>query len=239
MYSIESFEPFADECKKIFFDSIKDLEGQRVDLGACLQWYAFDVIGAITFQQRFGFMEQRKDVQNMIADLEVGLRYAGVAGQVPSLHSWIIGDIWVGKFLAMQPFVHAPDPLRTIVQARIFLFMPYALYTDSWTSSLRKIALMLMIVNLLPNIATDRAFLLGFKMKKRRANRYSRQAVMKEAMRCHPGVSYPLERVVPEGGTTLCGVYLEAGTIVGMNPAVIHHDKSIFGDDAAKFRPER
>lgn len=62
---------------------------------------------------------------------------------------------------------------------------------------------------------------------------------MKEAMRCHPGVSYPLERVVPEGGINLCGTHLEAGTIVGVNPAVLHHDKSIFGDDAAIFRPER
>lgn len=62
---------------------------------------------------------------------------------------------------------------------------------------------------------------------------------MKEAMRCHPGVSFPLERVVPEGGTNLCGVHLDAGTIVGINPAVLHHDKTIFGDDAACFRPER
>lgn len=62
---------------------------------------------------------------------------------------------------------------------------------------------------------------------------------MKEAMRCHPGVSFPLERVVPEAGAVLCGVHLEAGTIVGINPAVIHHDKSIFGEDAAVFRPER
>lgn len=62
---------------------------------------------------------------------------------------------------------------------------------------------------------------------------------MKEAMRCHPGVSFPLERVVPDGGSTICGTYLKAGTIVGINPAVIHHDKTIYGEDAAKFRPER
>ena len=62
---------------------------------------------------------------------------------------------------------------------------------------------------------------------------------MKEAMRCHPGVSFPLERLVPEGGTDVCGVHLEAGTIVGINPAVIHQDKTIYGDDAACFRPER
>jgi cytochrome P450 len=62
---------------------------------------------------------------------------------------------------------------------------------------------------------------------------------MKEGMRCHPGVSFPLERVVPAGGVDLCGVHLAPGTIVGINPAVIHQEKSIFGEDAAHFRPER
>lgn len=62
---------------------------------------------------------------------------------------------------------------------------------------------------------------------------------MKEAMRCHPIVSLPLERVVPEGGAVLCGSYLDGGTIVGINPVVLHHDKTIFGEDAADFRPER
>lgn len=62
---------------------------------------------------------------------------------------------------------------------------------------------------------------------------------MKEAMRCCPGVSMPLERLVPEGGAEFCGKYLPAGTVVGVNPVVIHHDKTIFGEDAASFRPER
>lgn len=62
---------------------------------------------------------------------------------------------------------------------------------------------------------------------------------MKEAMRCHPGVSFPLERVVPKGGVVLCDIPLPAGTIVGINPVVMHHDKIMFGDDAAVFRPER
>jgi cytochrome P450 len=62
---------------------------------------------------------------------------------------------------------------------------------------------------------------------------------MKEAMRLHPGVSYPLERLVPEGGVNLCGQKLREGTNVGINPVVVHQNKAIFGDDAAKFRPER
>ena len=62
---------------------------------------------------------------------------------------------------------------------------------------------------------------------------------MKEAMRCHPGVSMPLERLVPEGGAEFCDIKLPAGTNVAVNPAVIHHDKPIYGKDAASFRPER
>lgn len=62
---------------------------------------------------------------------------------------------------------------------------------------------------------------------------------MKEAMRCHPGVSYPLERLVPQGGAEICGVKLPAGTVVGVHPAVIHHNTDIYGADAASFQPER
>ena len=62
---------------------------------------------------------------------------------------------------------------------------------------------------------------------------------MKEAMRCHPGVSYPLERLVPEGGAEFCGAKLRTGTVVGINPVVIHHNTDIYSPDAAQFRPER
>jgi cytochrome P450 len=62
---------------------------------------------------------------------------------------------------------------------------------------------------------------------------------MKEAMRMHPGVSYPLERLVPDGGIKLCGHRLRQGTNVGINPFVVHQNRNIFGKDAAQFRPER
>lgn len=62
---------------------------------------------------------------------------------------------------------------------------------------------------------------------------------MKEAMRLHPGVGMPLERVVPEGGATLCGEFIPGGTIVGVNAWVVHHSKEVFGFDTDTFRPER
>ena len=65
------------------------------------------------------------------------------------------------------------------------------------------------------------------------------QASMKEAMRMHPAVGLLLERTVPEGGATIAGKYLPPGTIVGANPWVVARDKSVYGEDADHFRPER
>ncbi|KAI3534135.1 cytochrome P450 [Colletotrichum abscissum] len=65
------------------------------------------------------------------------------------------------------------------------------------------------------------------------------QAVIKEALRLHPATGLPLERVVPEGGATIAGKFFPAGTIVGINTWVEHHHPSIFGEDAASFRPDR
>ncbi|KAJ5365242.1 cytochrome P450 [Penicillium concentricum] len=286
MSSIKALEPLVDECTKIFIDSMRDFEGQCVDLGVWLQWYAFDVIGAITFQHHFGFLEKRKDIEGMIGALDNGLMYAGIVGQVPTLHRWLMGNRWVARILTAQPFVEVLDPLRTIVQFTQRCIDDYdrkpSEHDDrpdflAWLrseeakgkpmpnrdminhlsnnllagSDTTAISLRAIIYFLVQNGSVyhklqreiDEADRTG---KLSEYITYAEclelpylQAVMKEAMRCHPGVSFPLERVVPEGGITLCGVHLGAGTVVGINPAVIHHDKTIFGEDASVFRPER
>ncbi|KAJ4389959.1 hypothetical protein N0V93_007432 [Gnomoniopsis smithogilvyi] len=65
------------------------------------------------------------------------------------------------------------------------------------------------------------------------------QAVIKEGLRLHPATGLPLWRQVPEGGATLCGTYFPAGTNVGVNSWVMHHNPSVYGDDADEFRAER
>ena len=64
-------------------------------------------------------------------------------------------------------------------------------------------------------------------------------AVMREAMRCFPFLAIPLERRVPEGGASVCGVWLPGGTSVGCAAGVVHQDRACFGQDASRFRPER
>lgn len=64
-------------------------------------------------------------------------------------------------------------------------------------------------------------------------------ACCKEGMRLHPSVGLTLPRLVPTGGKEICGDFFPAGTRVGINAAVLHRDKTIFGSDADKFVPER
>lgn len=64
-------------------------------------------------------------------------------------------------------------------------------------------------------------------------------ASIKEAFRMHPAVQLTMGRVSPAGGMEVCGTYIPEGYWVGMNPAIIHLDKSIFGGDADQFRPTR
>jgi cytochrome P450 len=63
-------------------------------------------------------------------------------------------------------------------------------------------------------------------------------AVEKEAMRMHPSVGLLMERHVPAGGRIICGEHIPAGTIVGINPWVLHNDAQVFPNPEA-FEPER
>jgi hypothetical protein len=64
-------------------------------------------------------------------------------------------------------------------------------------------------------------------------------ACCKEGMRLHPSVGWTLPRRVPPGGRTVAGVWFAGGTRVGVNAAVVHRDKKVFGEDADEFVPER
>ncbi|KAI4127866.1 MAG: hypothetical protein LQ347_004420 [Umbilicaria vellea] len=65
------------------------------------------------------------------------------------------------------------------------------------------------------------------------------QACMYEALRCHPAVGMSLPRVTPAGGIEIDNRFIPAGTIVGVNPWVVHRDTQVFGEDVEAFRPDR
>lgn len=66
-------------------------------------------------------------------------------------------------------------------------------------------------------------------------------AIVKETFRMSPSVGLSLERVVSESGLRLgsSGPTLPQGTVVGVNPRIINHDRVVFGADADVFNPDR
>lgn len=64
------------------------------------------------------------------------------------------------------------------------------------------------------------------------------EAVFQEAMRLYPPVSITMPRRVPEGGETIDGRFVPAGTTVGVNHLSCYRSSCNF-EDAMSFRPER
>ncbi|KAK5077069.1 hypothetical protein LTR64_005451 [Lithohypha guttulata] len=67
-------------------------QNQVVDLGPWLQYYAFDVVGMFTFDKKFGFLEQGKDIDSIMSTIEFILAYSAIIGQVPALHLLLLGN---------------------------------------------------------------------------------------------------------------------------------------------------
>jgi cytochrome P450 len=65
------------------------------------------------------------------------------------------------------------------------------------------------------------------------------QAVIKEGLRIHPPAVGLVSKSVPASGDTYKGVYLPPGTKIGNCIWGVMRDKSVWGENADEFRPER
>ena len=88
MSTLVQFEPLVDSTSTEFLKQLSQRYADRsdesgiCDFGAWLQYYAFDVIGELTYSKRLGFVDGGVDVDNIIGSLEWFLGYAAVVRQV-------------------------------------------------------------------------------------------------------------------------------------------------------------
>ncbi|KAF2101842.1 pisatin demethylase [Rhizodiscina lignyota] len=88
MTSLVSYEPLIDSTMDAFLSQTQKLfanTGESCKFNKWLQYYAFDVIGEITWAKRLGFVERNEDVDGIIAFIDRFLSYAGPIGQMPVL----------------------------------------------------------------------------------------------------------------------------------------------------------
>ncbi|KAL0263117.1 hypothetical protein SLS55_002093 [Diplodia seriata] len=88
----------------------KGVNGQVVDLGAWLHFFAFDVLGEVAFGRPWGFLAEGRDVEGCIAAIDESQRYNGAVGQLPPL-DWALrrNPVW----RAWQAVVPGAQPLVT------------------------------------------------------------------------------------------------------------------------------
>ncbi|KAK4868009.1 hypothetical protein LT330_007668 [Penicillium expansum] len=64
-------------------------------------------------------------------------------------------------------------------------------------------------------------------------------ACIKEGARLHPSVALTMPRKVPSNGCSISGRWIPGGVRVGINPTVVQLAKTVFGDDAEEYNPDR
>jgi cytochrome P450 len=69
MSSLTQYEPLVDSTTEIFLEQTEKLfaeQGNSCDFAKWLQFYAFDVIGEMTYSKRHGFVEENRDIDGIV-----------------------------------------------------------------------------------------------------------------------------------------------------------------------------
>ncbi|KAJ5793682.1 Cytochrome P450 [Penicillium paradoxum] len=285
MSTLIEFEPFVDRTIQTFFEKLDTFVVTKkvCDIATWLQYYAFDVIGELTFSKPLGFLEKGADVDGIIVALERMLDYFGKIGQMPWLDYVFIKNPLKGLFRggsrgAIARFARArvderlkemnistsnsrqKDFLTRFLEAKtehpnvvddnqVFSYTVSNMNAGSDTTAISLRAILYYILkhplvhaklNTELNLALEeRQISLPVSWKQSQEQLPYLDAVIKEALRLHPAVGLMLERVDPADGLQLPGgPFLPAGTIVGVNPWIIHRHPA-FGEDVESFVPER
>jgi cytochrome P450 len=279
MSSLLKFEPIIDRTINFFCKRLAEefINGATCKLDEWLLFFAWDVIGEITFSKPMGFLEKGGDDSDLLVKAEKALDYFAVVGQIPALDHWLAKNpvTPIGPpnfnhealFAAQQSIARQQgtdgkatehlqkDMLDDFLEVK--RTNPEQIDDNGVVSAL--------LINIMAGSDTTAILLRSIvyytlknhrvykKLQKEldgaKVARFSYEATQKlpyldavicEASRIHPGVGLLLERVVPESGLTLAdGTMIPPGTIIGMNGWVIHQNKSIFGQDAESFNPDR
>ncbi|KAH8197773.1 hypothetical protein TruAng_008062 [Truncatella angustata] len=98
MSNVIGYEPLIDKTTELFISQIEEKfarTGERCSLSDWLQFYAFDVMGDVTFSRRLGFLEQGIDVEGMMEKIWHRFKYFAAVGQLPWLDIlWDKSPVW-------------------------------------------------------------------------------------------------------------------------------------------------
>jgi cytochrome P450 len=126
MSALVQYEPFVDNTTKIFLKQTENLYAGRpegCDFTRWLQFYAFDVIGEITYSKRHGFIEKNEDIDGIVGYLTWLFNYVAPIGQIPGLDKFILKNPVYLK-LSQWGLIDATFPVAKFARARMAERLP-------------------------------------------------------------------------------------------------------------------
>ncbi|KAK0664421.1 Cytochrome P450 monooxygenase gsfF [Lasiodiplodia hormozganensis] len=118
MTTLLSYESFIDSCTTVLMEKFNKFarEHRPVEMVQWLQFYAFDVIGAITTSSPFGLMSAESDQASIIAAIHKTLVYGGHVGAfAPALHPYLAG---LSSLMGKPP---PTEPVQNYIKRQIAL----------------------------------------------------------------------------------------------------------------------
>ncbi|KAI1356133.1 cytochrome P450 [Xylaria sp. FL0043] len=121
MSALVQYEPFVNNTIKLFFEQTERLyvnNPEGCDFVRWLQFYAFDVIGEVTYSKRHGFLERNEDVDGIVSYLGNLFLYVAPIGQIPWLDRLFLKNPIYLK-LSEWGIVDATNPIVLFARARM------------------------------------------------------------------------------------------------------------------------
>ncbi|KAJ5450254.1 uncharacterized protein N7458_006703 [Penicillium daleae] len=126
MSALVQYEPFVDNTTKLFLEQTRKFyvnNPEGCDFTQWLQFYAFDVIGEITYSKRHGFVEKNKDIDGIVAYLSWLFLYVAPIGQIPFLDRLLLKNPIYLK-LSQWGFIDATFPVARFASNRMAERLP-------------------------------------------------------------------------------------------------------------------
>lgn len=113
-------ESFVDECVKMLeghLDRLSQDGKAPVELSRWFNYFAFDVVGEVTFSRRFGFLDTGLDVGNAYANGRMVLIYLSLIGRAYFMHKFLLANPLLDRF-GMRPTNHLQDTTAAAIASR-------------------------------------------------------------------------------------------------------------------------
>lgn len=117
--NIAKTEPYIDAVLRTFKTQLDGLceSGAPVQFQDWFSFFAFDVLGEVTFSKSFGFVESGTDIRNAIANTGLLVYYISVIGNYVWFHTLTLGNPIFSK-LGLQPNSHIFDTCLIAIDDR-------------------------------------------------------------------------------------------------------------------------